>query len=114
MQTYNEKTQTKKQQKVDINKRPAIYKLLCANYNKDETKIGLSLLDYSAILENGHLDQPNVIQFWVDAAEHPRAVELVKAKLYTDVAFIVSGGGDFIKLHKVLTKSEYDSILAMF
>ena len=69
--------ESKKVVKVDINKRPAIYKLLCANYNKDETKIGLSLLDYAGVLENGHLDSPTINQFWIDIAESPEVVKLV-------------------------------------
>ena len=106
--------ESKKQLKVDINKRPAIYKLLCANYNKDETKIGLSLLDYSGILQNGHLDSPTINQFWIDIEINPEVVKLGNKPLYSDVACIVSGGGDFMKFHKLLTKEQYDSILAMF
>ncbi len=106
--------ESKKQLKVDINKRPAIYKLLCANYNKDETKIGLSVLDYSAILENGHFDSPVIIQFWIDIETNAEVVKLVNMPFMSDVVCIVSGGGDFMKFHKLLTKEQYDSILAMF
>lgn len=106
--------ESKKQLKVDINKRPAIYKLLCANYNKDETKIGLAVLDYSAVLQNGHFDSPVVIQFWIDIDSNPDVVQLVDKPLMSDVVCIVSGGGDFMKFHKLLTKEQYDSILAMF
>lgn len=110
METNN----SKKIQKVDVNKRPAIYKLLCANYNKDNSKIGIYLLDYSAVLENGHLDQPAIRNFWVSVEEMPLSVELTKASIYTDIACIVSGNEDFMKLHKLLTKEEYNAILAMF
>lgn len=105
---------TKKQQRVDINKRPAMYKLICANYNKDETKIGLHVLDYSASLENGHLDNPSIKTFWLDITEHPQAVQLVKFKLYSDFACIVSGTEEYTRFHKLLTKEAYKALLETF
>lgn len=109
---------SKKQQKVEINKRPVCYLLLCANYNKDGKKIGLSVLDYSAKLENGHLDVSSlsnpVITFWLDIDKFPEAENLVNQELFSEVPCIVSGGGEFIQLHKLLTVEEYNSILALF
>ena len=104
----------KKQQRVDINKRTTMYKLICANYNKDETKIGLHVLDFGAELENGHLDNPSIKTFWVSVDENPQAVTLVKAKLYSEIVCVVSGNEEFTKFHKLLTQEEYKAILAMY
>lgn len=101
----------------EINKRLMSYKLICANYNKGENKIGIGLLDYKSKLENGHYDvmplECPVITAWLDINMVPGVLDLITTKFFNDVYCVVSGEGKFIKVHKVLSKSDYDKYMQL-
>ena len=55
-----------------------------------------------------------VISTWIDSKDiTPMLESFLKKDGLTDVYAIVSGNGDFRKIHKFLTKEEYENYLAL-
>lgn len=98
-----------------VNKTVTRCKLLCAKLNKNEEKIGIALLDYSAVINNGQLDcvtlENPVITKWFEVTDELKA--LINKPVMSDVACIVSGEGNFTVLHEILSDAKYKAYMAI-
>ena len=123
----NEEVQ--EQQDRSVNKVVAKALFLSAQKSEKSGKLGITILLYESIDEATRqvkvaLDQKTikgqsytlspVISTWIDSKDiTPMLESFLKKDGLTDVYAIVSGNGDFRKIHKFLTKEEYENYLAL-
>ena len=117
------------QQEKAVNKVVAKALFLSAQQSAKSGKLGITILLYEGIDEATRqvkvaLDQKTikrqsytlspVISTWIDREKiTPMLQSFLKKEGLTDVYAIISGNGDFRKIHKFLTKQEYDNYLSL-
>jgi hypothetical protein len=134
---FDEVEEVEEQQEKAVNKVVAKALFLSAQESAKSGKIGISILLYEGIDEaTGQVrvaseqkvvkgqpyTQSPVITTWVDpkkmkeqgkSKEFTKMQSFLKKQGLTDVYAIISGNGEFRKIHKFLTEAEYESYMAL-